>query len=69
MGAYTGLRKGDVLKFPWSARDGGEIRQGKNDDSLWIPEHNEAEEISQKWATAGADVLLHSVLDSAEIVN
>ena len=31
--------------------------------------HNEAEEISQKWATAGADVLLHSVLDSAEIVN
>lgn len=31
--------------------------------------HNEAEEISQKWATAGADVLMHSVLDSAEIVN
>ena len=31
--------------------------------------HNEAEEISLKWATAGADVLLHSVLDSAEIVN
>ena len=31
--------------------------------------HNEAEEISQKWASAGADVLLHAVLESAEIVN
>ena len=31
--------------------------------------HNEAEEITQKWASAGADVLLHSVLDSAEIIN
>ena len=31
--------------------------------------HNEAEEITQKWASAGADVLLHSVLESAEIIN
>ena len=31
--------------------------------------HSEAEEITQKWASAGADVLLHSVLDSAEIIN
>ena len=31
--------------------------------------HNEAEEISQKWATAGADVLFHSVLETAQIVN
>ena len=30
--------------------------------------HNEAEEISKEWATAGADVLLHAVLDSAEIM-
>lgn len=30
--------------------------------------HNEAEEISKEWATAGADVLLHAVLESAEIV-
>ena len=29
--------------------------------------HNEAEEISKDWATAGADVLLHAVLDAAEI--
>ena len=30
--------------------------------------HNEAEEISPAWAKAGADVLLHAVLDAAEIV-
>ncbi len=30
--------------------------------------HNEAEEISPEWAAAGADVLLHSVLEVAEIV-
>ncbi|MFD2647893.1 Zn-dependent hydrolase [Devosia albogilva] len=31
--------------------------------------HNEAEDISKEWATAGADVLLHAVLETAEIVN
>ncbi len=31
--------------------------------------HNEAEEISPEWAAAGADVLLHSVLEAAEVVN
>lgn len=30
--------------------------------------HNEAEEISKEWATAGTDVLLHAVLETAEIV-
>jgi N-carbamoyl-L-amino-acid hydrolase len=30
--------------------------------------HNEAEEISQEWATAGTDVLLHAVLEMAEVV-
>ncbi|HZP20509.1 MAG TPA: Zn-dependent hydrolase [Bauldia sp.] len=30
--------------------------------------HNEAENISQEWATAGADVLLRAVLETAEIV-
>ena len=30
--------------------------------------HNEAEEISPEWAVAGADVLLHSVLQVAEVV-
>ncbi|SEO82130.1 N-carbamoyl-L-amino-acid hydrolase [Salinihabitans flavidus] len=30
--------------------------------------HNEAEEISKEWAVAGADVLMHAVLETAEIV-
>ncbi|WP_120501203.1 Zn-dependent hydrolase [Roseovarius sp. EL26] len=30
--------------------------------------HNEAEEISKEWATAGADVLLHAVVETAQIV-
>ncbi|MFD1882419.1 Zn-dependent hydrolase [Paracoccus pacificus] len=30
--------------------------------------HNEAEDISPEWASAGADVLLHSVLEAAEVV-
>ncbi|EEE38255.1 N-carbamoyl-L-amino acid amidohydrolase [Rhodobacteraceae bacterium KLH11] len=30
--------------------------------------HNEAEEISKDWAAAGADVLLHAVVETAEIV-
>ena len=30
--------------------------------------HNEAEEISPEWAAAGADVLLHAVLATAEVV-
>ena len=31
--------------------------------------HNEAEEISHEWATAGTDVLLHAVLETAEITS
>ncbi|MRX50828.1 hydantoinase/carbamoylase family amidase [Paracoccus sp. S-4012] len=30
--------------------------------------HNEAEEISKEWASAGADVLLNAVLETAEVV-
>lgn len=30
--------------------------------------HNEAEDISKEWAVAGADVLLHAVIETAEIV-
>ncbi len=30
--------------------------------------HNEAEEISKDWAAAGCDVLLHAVVETAEIV-
>jgi len=30
--------------------------------------HNEDEEISKEWATAGADVLFHAVVETAQIV-
>ncbi len=30
--------------------------------------HNEAEDISKEWATAGADVLMHAVVETAEVV-
>ncbi len=61
-----------------------DIISGAGHDACWINDvaptamimcpcvdglsHNEAEEISQEWATAGADVLLHAVLETAEIV-
>ncbi len=31
--------------------------------------HNEAEEITREWAAAGTDVLLHAVLETAEVVS
>ena len=31
--------------------------------------HNEAEEISQDWAAAGTDVLVHAVLETAGVVS
>ena len=31
--------------------------------------HNEAEEITPDWATAGAEVLMHAVVETAEIVD
>jgi len=31
--------------------------------------HNEAEEISQDWAAAGANVLFHAVVETAGLIN
>ncbi|WP_424943859.1 Zn-dependent hydrolase [Aliiroseovarius crassostreae] len=61
-----------------------DIVSGAGHDACWINEiyptamimcpcvdglsHNEAEEISKEWATAGTDVLMHAVLETAEIV-
>ncbi|WP_196778376.1 Zn-dependent hydrolase [Thalassorhabdomicrobium marinisediminis] len=61
-----------------------DIVSGAGHDACWINDlyptamimcpcvdglsHHEAEEISQEWAAAGADVLLHAVLETAEIV-
>ena len=30
--------------------------------------HNEAEDISQEWATMGTNVLMHAVLEKAEVI-
>ncbi|SFR16296.1 Zn-dependent hydrolase [Poseidonocella sedimentorum] len=61
-----------------------DIVSGAGHDACWINDlaptamvmcpcvdglsHNEAEEISKEWAAAGADVLMHAVLETAEIV-
>jgi len=61
-----------------------DIISGAGHDACWINDvaptsmimcpcvdglsHNEAEDISREWATAGADVLMHAVLETAEIV-
>ena len=61
-----------------------DIVSGAGHDACWINDvaptamimcpcvdglsHNEAEDISKEWATAGADVLMHAVLETAEIV-
>ena len=61
-----------------------DIVSGAGHDACWIndvaptamimcpcvdgPSHNEAEEISPEWAAAGTDVLLHAVLETAEVV-
>ncbi|WP_051013579.1 tyrosine-type recombinase/integrase [Pararhodospirillum photometricum] len=43
LGAYTGLRQGDVLILPWSALEDGWIRhtQGKTQEPVWIPIHSD----------------------------
>ncbi len=61
-----------------------DIVSGAGHDACWINEiyptamimcpcvdglsHNEAEDISKEWAAAGTDVLMHAVLETAEIV-
>jgi len=69
-------------RLGYSHRD---IISGAGHDACWINDlaptamimcpcvdglsHNEAEEISKDWAAAGTDVLLHAVLETAEVVS
>ncbi len=69
-------------RLGYSHRD---IISGAGHDACWINQvaptamvmcpcvdglsHNEAEEISKEWSTAGAEVLFHAVLEAAEIVD
>ena len=43
LGLYLGLRKGDVLRAPWSAYDGTgfSLRQAKTGEPLWLPVHHD----------------------------
>jgi N-carbamoyl-L-amino-acid hydrolase len=68
-------------RLGYSARD---IVSGAGHDACWVNRvaptamimcpcvdglsHNEAENISKEWAAAGADVLFHAVVETAEIV-
>ena len=73
--------RGAAERLGYSHRD---IISGAGHDACWINKlyptamvmcpcvdglsHNEAEDISKEWAAAGADVLFHAVLETAEIV-
>ncbi|UYQ73237.1 Zn-dependent hydrolase [Pelagibacterium flavum] len=79
-GCVTAVRNA-AERLGYSHRD---IVSGAGHDACWINKiyptamvmcpcvdglsHNEAEDISKEWATAGADVLLHAVVETAEIV-
>jgi N-carbamoyl-L-amino-acid hydrolase len=80
-GCVTAVRSA-AERLGYSHRD---IISGAGHDACWINQvaptamvmcpcvdglsHNEAEEISKDWATAGADVLLHAVVETAQIVD
>ncbi len=77
----VGVVRGAAERLGYSHMD---IVSGAGHDACWINRvaptvmvmcpcvgglsHNEAEEISEEWATAGADVLLHAVLEVAGVV-
>ena len=74
--------RNSAKKLGYSHRD---IVSGAGHDACWINRiaptamimcpcvdglsHNEAEEISKEWATAGADVLFHAVVETAGIID
>ncbi|MBL3702297.1 hydantoinase/carbamoylase family amidase [Sulfitobacter sp. BDSS02] len=77
----VGAIRSAAERLGYSHRD---IISGAGHDACWINQvaptamvmcpcvdglsHNEAEEISKDWAAAGADVLLHAVLETAVVV-
>lgn len=61
IGAYTGLRQGDVLKLPWSAYQNGEIdtKQGKTGDPVWVPVHSVLRSILDATKKRGTVIVLN----------
>lgn len=80
-GCVTAVRNA-AERLGYSHRD---LISGAGHDACWINQvaptsmimcpcvdglsHNEAEDISKEWATAGADVMFHAALETAEIVS
>ncbi len=80
-GCVTAVRNA-AERLGYSHRD---LISGAGHDACWINQvaptamimcpcvdglsHNEAEEISKDWATAGAEVMFHAALETAEIVS
>ncbi|MGR3497875.1 MAG: Zn-dependent hydrolase [Limimaricola soesokkakensis] len=78
----VGMVRAAAERLGYSHRD---IVSGAGHDACWIAgiaptamvmcpckdglSHNEAEEITQDWATKGCDVLLHAVIEAAEVVS
>ncbi len=78
----VGMVRAAAERLGYSHRD---IVSGAGHDACWIAgiaptamvmcpckdglSHNEAEEITQDWATQGCDVLLHAVIEAAEVVS
>lgn len=78
--ALVDMVRGAADRLGYSRRD---IVSGAGHDACWVASvapatmifcpcvgglsHNEAEEITPQWAKAGAEVLLHAVLEAAEI--
>ncbi|WP_432255597.1 Zn-dependent hydrolase [Limimaricola sp. AA108-03] len=78
----VGMVRAAAERLGYGHRD---IVSGAGHDACWIAgiaptamvmcpckdglSHNEAEEITQDWATKGCDVLLHAVIEAAEVVS
>lgn len=47
LGAYAGIRQGDVLTLPWSSYDGDVIaaRAAKTSEPIWVPAHRDLREV------------------------
>ncbi len=78
----VGMVRAAAERLGYAHRD---IVSGAGHDACWVAgvaptamvmcpckdglSHNEAEDITQDWATKGADVLLHAVIEAAEVVS
>ncbi len=60
LSAYAGLREGDALRLPWSARQNGWINtnQGKTGEPVWVPEHSRLTEILNDTPRLGTVIVI-----------